>query len=207
MNKGFGPRVLELRAQGWSYRRIAKEVGCSRPTVSFHCSKLETNKELASKLLEEHQAHVRRTLQVPRKTEAMLLWLLEDGVSRVNIADALGLPYDQVLRFAETRGMRRRPALLSQYEYVRRRRRHLKMLAVAHMGGQCIRCGYHKSIRSLSFHHRDPDGKDFSISQNANRAWAAIKEELIKCIMLCSNCHQEEHDMYELYAPSIPCLE
>lgn len=30
-------KILELRALGWSYRKIEKELNCSKATISFHC--------------------------------------------------------------------------------------------------------------------------------------------------------------------------
>jgi transposase len=35
--KKIGNKVLTLRAQGKSYREIAKELNCSRGTVNYHC--------------------------------------------------------------------------------------------------------------------------------------------------------------------------
>ena len=60
--------------------------------------------------------------------------------------------------------------------------------------GKCERCGYSKCVDALDFHHLDPKSKDFNISKNGNtRSWEEIKKELDKCIMLCANCHREEH--------------
>lgn len=82
--------------------------------------------------------------------------------------------------------------------YIKNKRLANKIKAVAYKGGSCERCGYNKSIRALAFHHTDPSQKDFMISDNGNlRSWDKIKTELDKCIMLCANCHSEEHDLLE----------
>lgn len=79
-------------------------------------------------------------------------------------------------------------------EAVTKRRRKLKILAVDYKGGKCEKCGYDKCIDALEFHHVDPANKDFSISHNGNtRSWDETKTEIDKCIMLCANCHREEH--------------
>ena len=51
---------------------------------------------------------------------------------------------------------------------------------------------YDKCMSALEFHHLDPKEKDFSISTNI-KSLDLIKKELDKCILLCANCHREEH--------------
>ncbi len=72
------------------------------------------------------------------------------------------------------------------------RRQTLKQKAVAHLGGKCYNCGYDKYIGALEFHHRDPKEKDFVVA-GSGKKWASIQEEIEKCILLCANCHREEH--------------
>ena len=80
-------------------------------------------------------------------------------------------------------------------EAVQKRRDRVKELAVEYKGGKCIKCGYNKYVGALEFHHLDPSQKDFAIaSKGYTRSWEKIKEELDKCILLCSNCHREEHN-------------
>ena len=78
-----------------------------------------------------------------------------------------------------------------------RRRHKVKQMAVEYKGGECVKCGYKKCIIALEFHHLDPEKKDFAPSSNMNMSWDKIKEELDKCILLCSNCHRELH--YNLF--------
>ena len=73
------------------------------------------------------------------------------------------------------------------------RRFKLKDKIIAHMGGSCARCGYGKCPQALHTHHLDPTQKDFNISGRHCQRWAVIEEELKKCILLCANCHAEEH--------------
>lgn len=82
-----------------------------------------------------------------------------------------------------------------QSDAVKRRRKKVKELAIAYKGGKCEACGYNKSARALEFHHTDPAQKDFGISEKGEtKSFERIKVELDKCIMLCANCHREEHD-------------
>ena len=73
------------------------------------------------------------------------------------------------------------------------RRCALKERAIAYLGGACRICGYDKWPAAFDFHHLDPMGKDFTISE-AMTSWERIKPELDKCELLCANCHREVHD-------------
>jgi len=75
-------------------------------------------------------------------------------------------------------------------------RRKRKEKLVKMLGGCCVQCGYNKSIRGLSFHHKDPKQKEFDISKNGNilLEWDVIIEEVKKCELLCLNCHAELHN-------------
>jgi len=68
-----------------------------------------------------------------------------------------------------------------------------KKRCVDYLGGQCVRCGYDRCIKAMTFHHRDPVGKEFTVSQMLDRAWEVLRAELDKCDLLCFNCHMEEH--------------
>jgi hypothetical protein len=74
-------------------------------------------------------------------------------------------------------------------------RQAMKARAVTYKGGKCERCGYDKCQAAMDFHHRDPSRKDFSISSGRTMSWERAVRELDKCILLCSNCHREEHDI------------
>jgi hypothetical protein len=44
----------------------------------------------------------------------------------------------------------------------------------------------------LDFHHLDPNKKDFNVSATGY-GYKKLKQEIEKCIVLCSNCHREFH--------------
>lgn len=81
-----------------------------------------------------------------------------------------------------------------------------KQKAVDYKGGQCIICGYCKCLKSLVFHHLDPSTKDFGIS-SVSKSFENMKAELDKCILLCSNCHNEVHDGMHPTLTNYPGLE
>ena len=78
--------------------------------------------------------------------------------------------------------------------YINVRRVGLKQKSIDYKGGKCQRCGYDKNTRALSFHHLDPEQKEFTIGGCYTRSWDAITKELDKCILVCLNCHMEIED-------------
>ena len=62
------------------------------------------------------------------------------------------------------------------------------------MGGVCAGCSSVVPVSLFEFHHWDPREKEFGISRDGlARPWEAIEAELLKCVMLCANCHRELH--------------
>jgi hypothetical protein len=74
------------------------------------------------------------------------------------------------------------------------RQRAFKLKCIEYKGGECVKCGYNKCAAALDFHHMDPTQKDISISKLRLTTFNdKVKEELDKCILVCSNCHREIH--------------
>jgi 5-methylcytosine-specific restriction endonuclease McrA len=76
---------------------------------------------------------------------------------------------------------------------VTERNRKNKQEAVELMGGKCNSCGFDLFYEALEFHHLDPSEKDPKFTNVSNWGMERIKEELSKCVMLCSNCHKGAH--------------
>lgn len=70
-----------------------------------------------------------------------------------------------------------------------------KMGFIERLGGKCSRCGYNTNLSALHFHHIDSSTKEFGLDSRAlsNHSMKILEKELDKCILLCSNCHAEEH--------------
>lgn len=71
-----------------------------------------------------------------------------------------------------------------------------KLKCINFLGGSCKICG-ESNFFKLTFHHRNPNEKEFKISDYINSRWSRLKSELNKCDLLCQNCHREIH--YKLY--------
>uniref|UniRef100_A0A6M3K9A0 HNH endonuclease n=1 Tax=viral metagenome TaxID=1070528 RepID=A0A6M3K9A0_9ZZZZ len=58
------------------------------------------------------------------------------------------------------------------------------------LGGKCLKCGYNKEPRILTFHHHNGN-KVGNISEM--KSLKKIRIEAAKCILLCPNCHALIH--------------
>ena len=80
-----------------------------------------------------------------------------------------------------------------------------KLIYLEYGGSECVKCGYNKCPASLTFHHRDPNEKEFSIGSISERFNSIydlsklIKDEINKCDVLCANCHVLEHSDINFY--------
>ena len=66
-----------------------------------------------------------------------------------------------------------------------------KIKAASELGGKCNKCGT-SNIFVLEFHHLKND-KNSGISLLLDEKLSVVFEESKKCILLCKNCHSEEH--------------
>jgi len=72
--------------------------------------------------------------------------------------------------------------------------------AVEYKGNKCSRCGGEFPNVCYDFHHLDRQTKYKEVSCMITElySWEDIKNELDKCIMVCSNCHRIiEKEYYE----------
>lgn len=54
-------------------------------------------------------------------------------------------------------------------------------------------CGYNRCLAALSFHHRDPSKKEFTISEFSRTTMSRFIAEVKKCDLVCATCHIERH--------------
>lgn len=73
------------------------------------------------------------------------------------------------------------------------RNKSRKKEAVKYKGGECMHCGYKKSIVAMDFHHIDPSQKDKNWYLLRVKSLERLKNELDKCDLLCKNCHFTVH--------------
>lgn len=75
-----------------------------------------------------------------------------------------------------------------------------KLSLIEEFGGGCSVCGYNKNLSALEFHHLENKKFQLDARRLSNNSLKTIREEVVKCILLCSNCHQELHNPHlEIY--------
>ena len=196
--------IIKLRKLGLTYNQIKNKLNCSKGVISFHCSKLNINSTITKKNNTVRKAKIQKNKKhhkekrvikpTPKfKHESSIIYLIETGSSRKIIADALSIPYKDLILFSKRKNIKSRKDLKG-YKKLKQHRRNKKILASLYLGGECKKCGYNKSYSALDFHHRIPSEKEMTISKCISLSWDKIKAEIKKCDLLCSNCHREEHD-------------
>jgi hypothetical protein len=69
-----------------------------------------------------------------------------------------------------------------------------KRECVALLGGKCVDCGLESEYPAVyDFHHPDPNQKDFNIAKILTYKRETWMAELLKCVLICSNCHRIRH--------------
>ena len=68
-----------------------------------------------------------------------------------------------------------------------------KLELVRLLGEKCMKCGYNKNLAALSFHHTAEKNYKLDARNLSNRKLESVMEEFATCILLCANCHAEEH--------------
>ena len=77
---------------------------------------------------------------------------------------------------------------MNKIERQRKKRKVNKEFAVSFLGGRCAACG---SAERLEFDHIARDRKH-CISELLSSSRDTLMEELVKCQLLCRNCHRDK---------------
>lgn len=89
------------------------------------------------------------------------------------------------------------PSGLNPTDALRYKKRKVKSMLIHYKGGKCSKCGYNRCQGALQFHHLNPEEKEFTLSQvnlnDTDFSFENLQKEVDKCVLLCANCHFEEH--------------
>jgi hypothetical protein len=137
--------------------------------------------------------------------EKLLKEYVDEGLSTYGIAERTKKGQTTVRYWLNKHNLKTKPTgreKLSKSEISKRsvarvdkRRKKFKIDAIKYKGGSCIQCGYNKCTTALEFHHTNPSIKDFTVSNSYTKSWIDVLKELDKCILVCSNCHREIHEL------------
>ena len=168
-------KIMNLRNQGKTYKQICDELNCAMSTVSYHC-KLNKVGGHSDRLTDEQKIELQK--------------LYDEIGSLKKVAKLKGHAFETIQKYVITKN---RVKTVSNSDSVIEWRKRTKQKLIEYKGGECELCGYKKCNRSLQFHHLNPNEKDFTIS-GKSLSFEKLKEEVDKCILVCSNCHSEVHD-------------
>ena len=56
----------------------------------------------------------------------------------------------------------------------------------------CIKCDEREPV-ALDYHHIHPENKDMPVSRMVCFSHKRLKDEIRKCVVICSNCHRKLH--------------
>lgn len=78
-------------------------------------------------------------------------------------------------------------------EYMLKRYHERMNYARSYLGGECCNCGITEEDCDLNLHHVNSEEKSFTIAHLWSVNLKRFLEEVEKCILLCEECHHEEH--------------
>jgi Helix-turn-helix domain len=170
---GVDEEVLEILCdEGATLGEMADELGRSISTICYWLNRYGLQTEGGRSAAERHE--LRQALKDGRRTVIL-------SCKRHGETD-----------FALVGSQRQPRCKRCRAEAVARRRRKVKRILVEEAGGRCQMCGYDKSFAALEFHHLDPTKKAFGVARRGiTRSIEKVREEVRKCILICSNCHAE----------------
>ena len=175
-------KILELVKDGYTYKEIRKELGCTLSTIAYHCKRNGIKSSHTVDRLSDVKIEEIKKLYDEIKSSTKVSKIL--GVSKTSV-----LKYIDVIKKDKLTDVELKINRVRQVVYWRIK---VKNKLVEYKGGKCEKCGYNRCIDALEFHHKDPNQKDFSIG---GKSWSfeKLKNEVDKCILVCANCHREIH--------------
>lgn len=175
--------IKSLREKQISYDEILRNVEISKDELKRICRDLKLNKSS------------NRIKQFDKK-EVTAYYLKVKSLRKTAIF--FNSTRDTMRKYLDSDVIKdRRTKTKTASESVIEWRRKTKIKLVEYKGGKCECCGYDKCISALTFHHRNPEEKDFTIS-GKSYSFEKMKLEVDKCMIVCANCHIEIHDEIKL---------
>jgi DNA-binding CsgD family transcriptional regulator len=137
MDISLKEKILKLRSENKTYDEIKNLLGCSKATISYHCTRnglgdnrVKINDELISQINEYYKLHT-----------------IDEVADKFNIGRSTVIFYVENKRVKLTDVERNH----KNYERVKSRRQQLKQMAVDYKGGKCNNCGMINQFGLLNF--------------------------------------------------------
>lgn len=171
--------IYKLLDEGKGPSEISKILGCVRSLITYHKNRRNSPE--------------RKGKNIPFSKEQIerINSLYLEGNNFSEIGDITGYSLQTIRKYLNV--PRRKKEKVRGSYYKLRWEIRKKAILVTYKGGKCQKCGYDKCIEALHFHHVNPEEKEFNVC-SASYSIERLKKEADKCILLCANCHVEEHN-------------
>lgn len=208
----------KLREDGLSLREISEKLNVSKASVSLWVRDVMVSEDLLARrgqlkgerLLSFYENQIIDDLKlrsyvdkklslltISRKTKCSI-GCLKHWIGKLGLVlERVGRAYDRCQLCNKENGIIRSKYCNTCTSRIRRYKN--KISAVEYKGGKCEICNRSFDVLEYSafeFHHCDAN-KEIEIGTALNRKWGIIKEEIKKCLLLCSSCHKIEHSKYD----------
>mgnify|MGYP003402983197 CR=1 FL=1 len=186
-------KIIELRENKLGYDEISNELSINKVLISKICRSFNL-------------LHSRRNGKITTETIKKIKELYNEHKNIRKVSKLLNISRESVRKFADIQKIEKltdEELKSNRVQSVISWRKRVKLKLIEYKGGKCERCNYNRCERALEFHHLDPSKKDFTIS---GKSWSyeRLKIEVDKCILVCSNCHNEIHYELEKSASTSP---
>jgi hypothetical protein len=154
-------KVEELKLIGKTYEEINKEIKIGIDRIKKICRKNFINKSpvlLTGKIKE---------CKFTKEFIQNMQNYYDNGHNRKQTGEFFKVSLDSVSKYIKLRKRRKlekEEKKKKNSENVISWRKRVKIKLVEYKGQKCEICGYDKCIQALTFHHKDPNEKDFNIS-------------------------------------------
>ena len=98
-------KIIELRSEGLSYNKIAEKLGCSKSTISYHCSKLEGNDK---KIIENLDVKNKKQCKYDVSLEEDIINLLKEEKNYNQIKEIVGLSKSKLYSLSKKNGLNKK---------------------------------------------------------------------------------------------------
>lgn len=100
-------KIIELRENGFSYNKISEELGCSKSTVSYHCSKLSSNEEKIKEnvKIKNEKQKVDKSFLIQNVDVDAIISLRKNRYSYSEIKDETGISVNSIKKVCREFGL------------------------------------------------------------------------------------------------------
>jgi DNA-binding CsgD family transcriptional regulator len=184
-------RIEKLRKLGKTYKEIQSVIDISIDRLKKICRELDLNKPTNVLHTPKNDENLKNEIiNFYKKTKSLRKTSKEFKLDRTTLRKKFILDDDVIIRKKQTNEEKKHNSVKSVVAW----RQRVKLKLIKYKGGKCEKCGYDKCNQALQFHHKNPKEKDFTVS-GKSYSFEKMKNEVDKCMILCANCHIEEHHL------------